>query len=635
MSNSSSSSSKSSADVNGRVWFLFLTALIVHLFDVSMRMRSSRFSLIDVGFLVLYFFVLPLIAYATLTDIEPAVRKKTIVVISLLSYFLPYANFLSAYVPAVLSLALGIFLMFTPMWIWYLCILYERRPLLLKIFGFLYLLFFLGILIVAFNEQLASAAIIVGSTVDNPTVQGLFPGKSLSDIWSDLGSRVSLVWQNAKLSYNDTTNAFSKQTSAALSNLQGDYYTGRVDSKSKERLGVFFTSVNLDRGSILENDPVTLYTTIQATTLDEPVTVVTSCDVTNVPAENIKIAGGGEKFTVSSSEIESVDCTVDKGVLDEGLKVAKVKADFNFKTLAYLKTYFMDVNNFRSYLQSKQDPLTENKIVDRNPKAVYTSGPVAVGMDFPSVPVATVDRKVGKDFSLGLTITNVNNPKGVIKNLKSVVVLLPKGFVLDSISGGVDKDFKKVNCVSIGEQKYGCDDRLFDIYTFSPPKDIGEIAEFVTFRLYLKLPSENVNSFLGNVPLTVANFKVMVDYDYELRQISTFSVKKGAPVIQDLAHDISIPANPPYKISYITDAPSRDFIEFWVKGHETQVRKTSQEPTAILAHIHELPSLVAKTTYVFVINHAYDVNGKTKIIKSNPQEFVTSTASSTSSSGAK
>ena len=53
------------------------------------------------------------------------------------------------------------------------------------------------------------------------------------------------------------------------------------------------------------------------------------------------------------------ECRFDRGALKQGTNNIRVKAQFNFETLGYLKTYFMDIERMRALRRENTDPLKQ------------------------------------------------------------------------------------------------------------------------------------------------------------------------------------------------------------------------------------------------------------------------------------
>ncbi len=78
------------------------------------------------------------------------------------------------------------------------------------------------------------------------------------------------------------------------------------------------------------------------------------------------------EFNIATEEEEYLDCTFDK--LNPGKRDVTFNAEFNFETMAYLKTYLMDKDKLRAFKREGIDVFSHYKISHRNPIAIYTNG---------------------------------------------------------------------------------------------------------------------------------------------------------------------------------------------------------------------------------------------------------------------
>jgi len=69
-------------------------------------------------------------------------------------------------------------------------------------------------------------------------------------------------------------------------------------------------------------------------------------------------------------------CRFTGGALKKGTNSIKMKVEFNFETLGYLKTYFMDIERIRALRKENIDPLMEYGIEEKT-EAIQTNGPVS------------------------------------------------------------------------------------------------------------------------------------------------------------------------------------------------------------------------------------------------------------------
>jgi len=233
--------------------------------------------------------------------------------------------------------------------------------------------------------------------------------------------------------------------------------TGKVEENQYEPLGVYLENVQTtasryfidqviddDTGEVVDKyEEVVIWGTVKGRTLDDPINVEVGCFVEKGDDE-IRAAKEDpkDKFTIFALEEQDFACTfteeqLKEGVLKKGFNTISTFADFNFETLAYLKTYFIDRDRLRAMTRDGLDVFDQFEIVDKNPVPVYTNGPVAIEMGTTN-PLVGVSKSyiASPRFSLG--IRNREGWEGKITGLKELVLLFPKGVVIDN--PGIDKN---------------------------------------------------------------------------------------------------------------------------------------------------------------------------------------------------
>ncbi len=337
---------------------------------------------------------------------------------------------------------------------------------------------------------------------------------------------VQEVWKNLKSS---TVSFAEKQANATL----GEYYTGEIDRKAKERLGVYIEDLQAADTTFYEDQPVNVWATLVAQTIDEPIDVEISCTVDGEIIEGVEIYPK-EIFEVESFEEEGIECSFEPGLLKEGYHEISLNSKFNFLTMAYIKTYFMDPERKRSLIGEGIDPLENYGIMDKDPRAVYTSGPIMIGLDIGKPPLST-----DKEFRLGMTLTNWWG--GKIDKITDLYIITPNEIELERGEGGMyscrgkrNYVFESSSCSEIGEEEKGCDDRIYNIFKIdSSANEIKDIENYETILCRLNIQDQE--GLLGGVPLATKYFKVVAKYDYNIHEEIGVEVKGGDGVRTVLA----------------------------------------------------------------------------------------------------
>ena len=229
----------------------------------------------------------------------------------------------------------------------------------------------------------------------------------------------------------------------------GGLYRSQVELNQYAPLGVFFERVRAAQPRFYDDEPVTLWATISARTLGDPVVVNFDCSRwngnTRVNLQSDDKLTPPYPFTVGTYEEKDVECTFSDKKLPAGLNTISLSATYNFDTSAYQKLYFMDKERLRAMRRENLDPLKEYGITDlsidatedQGPATIYTNGPVELAVRAGNKLIAVSnDKDIYPVLEILLQnrnkITDKNgNPvgewQGKIKKVNELVVVLPAG----------------------------------------------------------------------------------------------------------------------------------------------------------------------------------------------------------------
>ncbi|MGM5483144.1 MAG: transglycosylase SLT domain-containing protein [Nanobdellota archaeon] len=318
----------------------------------------------------------------------------------------------------------------TPWWFYFAIIWYnnsENPSRFAKITKLLVVLFWIGVILgslpaVTFSKM--SPADYVGQQQSDLAID--FYHKSLA-FWSED------VYGAIKGGFLSIGDAFEKQMAVAT----GGYYTGMVDKNSDKKLGVYIERVKPTSPEFFYDSPVSVHGQVEVMSLDDSVLLNISC------YRGAKDEKGDFKETQKANQIypeeanwyynlekEQVDCVFEPRYLDRGSHKITITSDFNFETMAYQKSYFMNKQTMRTLIGEGKDPLSQYDITDKNPQAKYTSGPVKIGMDISSQPTA-ISKEGNSRPRLGVTIESNTGWQGQIKKLKELMIQVPDSMSLD------------------------------------------------------------------------------------------------------------------------------------------------------------------------------------------------------------
>ncbi len=307
----------------------------------------------------------------------------------------------------------------------------------------------------------------------------------------------------------ETGKVIAGEVETAVRAAKGDYYTGQVDTAAKKRLGVYIENFRTTEPFFYENSPVSAYATLKAETLDKPLDISITCDADGTISANIIRPTG--TFNIITAEQHEIDCIWNKGALKKGVHNLRLRAEFEFTTRAYLKAYIMDRDRLREYRRQNIDPLAN--VPDRTPVAIYTSGPVRIGMSLGQQPIAL---GAGGEAlqSWGVTVENIWD--GQLEELSMLHFFVPKGIRIARMEG---VNIQQTSCAEIPEEeREACDDSLVNVYSLSP-------GSARNFRIPLEIT--NPEQVLGKAPVAVQNFKVSAQYRYLLERKAVTDVKEA------------------------------------------------------------------------------------------------------------
>ncbi len=239
-----------------------------------------------------------------------------------------------------------------------------------------------------------------------------------------------------------------------LSYATGGYY-GAVEQNKFESLGVYFANIRGADPKFFNDEPMVIWGTLRAKSYHDPVIVSYGCYRTG--KDNIKIGADRiipeKRFPVFELDSIDTECTFlphtgEDIELKPGTNVVTFSADYNFNTDAYIKTYFVDKDRQKANLREDVDILDQFGITDKNPIAIYTNGPVEIGME--SGPLISVSPGYQIKPTIGVSLKNRNEIQdkdkkiiskwdGKIKKITELVILTPPGITI-----GSDEEFK--NC---------------------------------------------------------------------------------------------------------------------------------------------------------------------------------------------
>jgi hypothetical protein len=503
--------------------FFWLT-IIFHLLDASMNFTNT----VVRG--TMYLLLACVSLFMLYNEVNQGSVKRAFG-LSALQFFLPLAlamimnGILGGIFPVEQLQSLQKLLLVLPVWPLYIMFSSEvEKTRSVEIARFIFIILVIIMLFPWYKALLFDLQLYAGE-VDLPDVSG----NVLDDIKKGTKSFTDLI-----------KTAGQKQLQLAT----GDYYTGQVDKNKEQPLGVYIEDVKASSTHFFEDEPVSVWATLKARTLDveKDIDVTVTCKAkTGFTDLGNEVMGDADpdtpakevKYNVVNYEEQGISCDVPALQFKPGSQRVLFNAEFNFNTISYIKGYFMEQERLRSMRRQGIDPLLHYQVPDKKPVAIYSNGPVAVGM---STQQALNGLTKDGGFRLGVTVEN--RWEGKIKRIKTLIIKVPEGFEIDEAGCG-DAWIVKKSCSGqpdiceaddTGRAKYT------KYYMLNPTSKTEngvvvkrgadrfvEIEQRQTFNC--KVKPKNLQVALGNTPLVTHYFKVSVDYDYELEKGTSVHIK--------------------------------------------------------------------------------------------------------------
>ena len=152
-------------------------------------------------------------------------------------------------------------------------------------------------------------------------------------------------------------------------------------------------------------------------------------------------------------------------------------------------------------------------------------GPINVKVAFSPEPKVISD--LSEVHILSLLIKKSELWPGMVKRLKKMVLITPKGLVVQEISGAAlpreTETFTQVTCGSAGETKW-CDDEKMNVFLFT----LGEAEEIKDEKEFsLDLIVDDRETLLGGSATVPYSILITTEYDFAYERKTTLKVKEA------------------------------------------------------------------------------------------------------------
>lgn len=308
-------------------------------------------------------------------------------------------------------------------------------------------------------------------------------------------------------------------------------YESQVEQNEYGPLGVQLESLQTTSKNYFKPQNIDAFVTIKGQTFTGWVVVENSCYLESQKNEG-KIPKGYDTFTITNYDVRQIPCSFGQEVY-ENIDLSKKTAyqvyfssKFNFETWGYLTYSFIDRNIRDGFLNEKKD-IYQFYGLDRLPKAVYTSGPVELGLVDKSNPLS-MPYSIDPDNPIlplfGITIKN-KDPYGKVIRINELEFKLPTPLKI-----------KKDSCTPTGRAVFSYPEKPTNgFYTYSldtsKPMFFSRDETYITIQCIMELEQENnkpkVGEFLGQGGVSINTLSARVNYDYEIIKSTPISIKEG------------------------------------------------------------------------------------------------------------
>jgi len=268
--------------------------------------------------------------------------------------------------------------------------------------------------------------------------------------WIDQGEQVDMFETSVKLydkviewmqdigkTMLNLPSKVQEQRDELLEKATGGYYEGRVEKNKKEPIGVYITEFKAADSIYFKDEVPTLWATVTGRSFDDAINMQLTCfardsmKFSSSLSKSQKIIPGNVQPTTQSTlfatDTQYYDCVFEPEQLPDGTVQTSFSVTFDFKTMSYIKAYFMDYETRQSLVRQGVDPLKTYDIKDKTPVAVYTNGPMKMGM---GIQPLTGVKDEGTVSSIGFSLDNKWD--GKLFEIDELTLLVPLGITIDS-----------------------------------------------------------------------------------------------------------------------------------------------------------------------------------------------------------
>ncbi len=514
--------------------FFFFWAILVHFIDIGTGFSNGEPARIPLHFLTA---VLAIFIFGSGSWVQRVLSSFFGVAIAFVAAILiaPITNLLSSLIkfipsPQIATVISGFVIApLAPIWVYFVIFQNYKDSFMTRFAKRIWLILVIIAFFTIITEAQLFAAIPGGQIVGEQYQQA-------ADVLQKLWNGILNLPKNTVKFTTDTYQSIKEGVNRQYLIAAGDYYTGTVDRNVKESLGVYIEKVKAADPKYYVGDNVIVYGLLRARTLDvdKPIKIKYNCYKEEGDSK-IPSSTTSSIFSVESFDVFDLECGFKN--LKEGTHSIKLTAEFeDFPTYGYVKAYFMDRQRLRDLLREEIDPLERFGITDKKPQAVYTNGPVMLGMGTTSeivrVDTSTSQTDLDEYDPYGLEtsgepavrprlgITLDNNWKGEVIGIKEIYLQIPKQMSIE----GIDDCGPKYNVRQVGNKEFSTEVEKDDNYnTYKLERILGSPASAVEesktpTTILCTLNIGNTQELLGDTPVAIKYFRAKVNYKYRVTE---------------------------------------------------------------------------------------------------------------------
>ncbi|MBR9700711.1 hypothetical protein GOV11_02500 [Candidatus Woesearchaeota archaeon] len=327
----------------------------------------------------------------------------------------------------------------------------------------------------------------------------------VTGMWTLLWEKFNSLGDNIYDVYNQTLNP-------------GAYYTGRVEKNSKGEMGVVIENFRTIDPEFTNTSTVVLYGSVYAKSFLEesdsvrvmPTCVVEGRDIQEAVPDPIIL-------DIPYGTSGTFECTFLKP-FQKGNYRAKAQATFPFQTWSYITYTFVDDERVRNMARQGLDVRKELDI-DAEPEAIYTSGPVSLGMGGTPQPIRIIqeDPYLPEGTRIGIML-DPQRGGGSLNKVDKYELKVPRPFYV------YDCDRCKDNYEVCGQEQDE-NDPDYTNYIFTN-LETGPITGFTSITCKLGIDDSQQAMNLANLgDKVMRSFIAVAHYKYTIEESSVVRVR--------------------------------------------------------------------------------------------------------------